>query len=219
MRKPWNVAGGSGNRFGSELPKQYVDLQGVPIFIRSIKAFKAVYSSITIILVIPKDQHTLVEQLLSKHSIQNVQLTTGGSSRYDSVKNGLAIAPQTGIIGVHDAVRPLVSEEVIRTCFETALEKGSAIPVLELENSIRKLGPEKSVSVNRADYKIVQTPQCFKAEWLHDSYSHKKKASFTDDASVVEIANYPIFLVEGNKANIKITTPTDLLIANAFLKQ
>lgn len=212
------VAGGSGSRFGAELPKQYVELGGIPIFIRSIQRFLEVYPAIHIILVVPAESHAQARGFLASYSLaERVQTTDGGASRYHSVKRGLALADRTGVIAVHDAVRPLVSKKVIKDCFDTSTAEGSAIPVLSMENSIRKITSDGNEALDRSAYRIVQTPQCFQAEWIHEAYDQQKKASFTDDASVVESANFPIFLVEGNKENIKITTPTDLLVANAFL--
>ncbi|MBX2844865.1 MAG: 2-C-methyl-D-erythritol 4-phosphate cytidylyltransferase [Saprospiraceae bacterium] len=212
------VAGGSGQRFGSEIPKQLHLLAGKPILVWSIEKFKQAYADMTIILVVHPSLEATIQDLLDKYHLKDVAIALGGATRTESVKHGLALAPKHGVIGIHDAVRPLVSESVIKNCYETAAEKGSAIPAIPMVNSIREVDVTgQSRVVDRTKYKMIQTPQCFRAEWLHEAYRQTKEASFSDDASVVQSANFSIFLVEGNVENIKITTPTDLLVANALI--
>ena len=143
----------------------------------------------------------------------------GGTTRFQSVKNGLRLVtnPQS-IVGIHDAARPFVSLQTIKNCFETATLKGNAIPCISLNDSIRKIKNKTNIAVNRNDYKIIQTPQCFLASIIKQAFNQPYNPLFTDDATVLESIGQTIFLVDGNIENIKITTPHDLLIANAFLK-
>ncbi|MGZ4038440.1 MAG: IspD/TarI family cytidylyltransferase, partial [Bacteroidia bacterium] len=150
---------------------------------------------------------------------KNICLCEGGDTRFHSVKNGLAhVKDSNGVVGIHDAARPLVSVETIRNCFETAAQKGNAVPVISLSESLRHIENNLSRAVNRSDYKIVQTPQCFKTGLIKTAFEQDYSSAFTDDATVAEQAGLKINLVEGNPENIKITTPADLVIANAFME-
>lgn len=213
------VAGGKGLRMGHELPKQFIEIKGLPVLMHTISRFKEAIQNIEIIVVLPKEQQDYWKELLTKHNFDiKHQIADGGETRYHSVKNGLALTcNKAALIAIHDGVRPFVSKSVILNCFQIANEKGCAIPVLPMIDSIRHYTESGSESVNREKYVIVQTPQTFKSEFIHDAYSVPYTPSFTDDASVVEAGGYPIILTEGNRENIKITTPFDLKIAEILL--
>lgn len=213
------VAGGSGKRFGSEIPKQFLELNGKPVILHTIEAFYNFDTEIEIILVLPEIHFDYWQQLKKQHdfSIPH-KVVGGGAERFHSVKNGLMAIETNGIVGIHDAVRPMVSAETLISCYAAAREFGNAIPVVAPADSIRKLTTESSKQVNRNEYRLVQTPQCFKTENILKAFEQEYSVSFTDDASVAEAAGQEIYLVEGNRENIKITTPQDLIIAEAFLK-
>lgn len=215
------VAGGKGLRMGNEIPKQFIPIGGVPILMRTIHAFYHFDADITIILALPADQQQYWYSLCREHHFEiPVTIVNGGETRYQSVKNALAEINTDGIIAVHDGVRPFISKNILALAYSTAAEKGSAIPVIPITDSIRKISiDETSFACNRSDYCLVQTPQVFKAEWLRQAYSTLFRPDFTDDASVVEQHGFNIFTINGQRENIKITTPFDLIIAEALLKQ
>lgn len=186
----------------------------------TIEAFYHADSSMQIIVVLPHEQITLWKNLCEQyHFSVNHLITEGGDTRFQSVKNGLKHTSSDGIIGVHDGVRPFVSEEVIKRCYAEAERYKAIVPVVDVVESVRKLLPDnKSISVKRNDYKLVQTPQVFEASILHRAYEQHYIPSFTDDASVVETMGTDIHLVQGNRENIKITTPFDLKIADSLLR-
>ncbi len=212
------VAGGKGLRMGADLPKQFLELAGLPVLMHTIKAFRQI-EDIHITLVLPADHMDYWATLCKFHqfSIPH-QLVEGGSSRFQSVKNGLASVPKEALVAIHDGVRPLVSTQVINDGFLTATEKGNAIAVVPLKDSLRKQELEKNFAVNRANYFLVQTPQTFQSNSIQEAYEAAADDNFTDDASVLEAQNKTIHLITGDYKNIKITTPEDLLIAEAFLR-
>ncbi len=212
------VAGGKGLRMGADLPKQFLELAGLPVLMHTIKAFRQV-EDIHINLVLPLDHMEYWATLCKFHqfSIPH-QLIEGGASRFQSVKNGLAGIPKDALVAIHDGVRPLVSTQVINDGFLTATEKGNAIAVVPLKDSLRKQEFEKNFAVNRANYFLVQTPQTFHSNSIQEAYEAAADDNFTDDASVLEAQNKTIHLIPGDYKNIKITTPEDLLIAEAFLR-
>jgi 2-C-methyl-D-erythritol 4-phosphate cytidylyltransferase len=204
---------------GSELPKQFIEVGGLPILMHTIGRFFAFDASMDIRVILPETQHEFWQQLCTKHHFAIPhQVCEGGKERFFSVKNGLDTLPDKGLVAVHDGVRPLVSNETIKRCFQKAEKTGAAIPVMPLCESLRQTTPDSSIAVDRNNYVSVQTPQVFSVELLKKAYHQKFDAHFTDDASVVEKLNHPIHLVEGNPENIKITRPMDLLIAEALLK-
>lgn len=212
------VAGGKGLRMGADLPKQFIELSGLPVLMHTLKAFRQV-DDIHITLVLPEDHMEYWSSLCKLHqfSIPH-QLVVGGDSRFQSVKNGLASIPKDALVAIHDGVRPLVSTQVINEAFLIAEEKGNAIAVVPLKDSLRKQELEKNFAVNRANYFLVQTPQAFQSKIIQDAYTAALDDNFTDDASVLEAQNIEINLIAGDYRNIKITTPEDLLIAEAFLR-
>lgn len=211
------VAGGKGLRMGGELPKQFIPVGGKPVLMRTMEAFYDSDSEIQIILVLPHSQQDYWGQLCRecRFSLPHV-IADGGETRFHSVKNGLALVKTPALVGVHDGVRPFVSPEVIARCYKLAAEKKAVVPVIEVVETVRRLTGDGSVAVNRDDYRLVQTPQVFDAELLKKAYGQAYTSLFTDDASVVEALGEPVFLTEGNKENIKITTPFDLKIATVL---
>lgn len=212
------VAGGKGLRMGTELPKQFLPIGGKPVLMRTLEAFYIYDSEIQIILVLPHSQQDYWQQLCREYlfSVPHA-IADGGETRFQSVKNGLALVNTPGLVGVHDGVRPFVSQEVISRCYDLAAEKKAVIPVIDVVETVRRLEREGSVTVSRDDYKLVQTPQVFDAELLKQAYNQPYTPHFTDDASVVEALGVPVVLTNGNRENIKITTPFDLKIATVLL--
>ncbi len=212
------VAGGKGLRMGTELPKQFLPIGGKPVLMRTLEAFYTYNSEIQLILLLPHSQQDYWKQLCREYhfSLPHV-VADGGETRFHSVKNGLALVNTPGLVGVHDGVRPFVSQEVISRCYDLAAEKKAVIPVIDVVETVRHLDGEGSVTVNRDDYKLVQTPQVFDVELLKQAYNQSYTPHFTDDASVVEALGVPVALTVGNRENIKITTPFDLKIATVLL--
>jgi 2-C-methyl-D-erythritol 4-phosphate cytidylyltransferase len=211
------VAGGIGTRMNSDIPKQFLEISGKPIVMHTIEKFYSFDRSITIILVLPEQHILLWHKLVEKHNFNiPLQLANGGETRFDSVKNGLKII-KNGIVAIHDAVRPFVSLETIKRAYETAISKGNAIPTIGINDSLRILDNYGNKPLNRNLIRIIQTPQCFEVTLIKKAYDQTFDSSFTDDASVLEKIGEEINLIEGNQENIKITHPTDLMIANTLL--
>jgi 2-C-methyl-D-erythritol 4-phosphate cytidylyltransferase len=214
------VAGGKGLRMGGELPKQFLLLAGKPILMHTLEQFYLYDSAIKLVLVLPLDHQTYWKELCEAHQfIVPHQIAPGGETRFHSVRNGLQCVQTKGIVAIHDGVRPFVSQQVITRCFEQASLTGSAIPVLDMVESVRQYEGEGSRSVDRSRYCLVQTPQAFESTILLKSYEQSFSPQFTDDASVVESAGYTVTLVVGNKENCKITTPFDLILGACLLDQ
>ena len=215
------VAGGKGLRMGCELPKQFLPIGGKPVLMRTIEAFYAYNPEIRIILVLPRNQQSYWNELCRKHDFSIPHhIADGGETRFHSVLNGLSLIPDEGIVALHDGVRPLTAHRVIENCFHVAEEKGGAIPVLPLTDSLRQIFPDKSSkAVDRTAFVAVQTPQTFRVEEIKKAYKLPYNDTFTDDASVYEAAGYIPELVEGNRENLKITLPVDLAIAEIGLKE
>ncbi len=214
------VAGGTGQRFGSSVPKQFLPLKGLPVLMHTLHIFHTFNSSIRFIVTLPIDYIEVWQSLCQeyKFSIEH-KITTGGETRFHSVLNGLNCIEGEGIVAVHDAVRPLVSKDTLQRCFETAARLGNAVPVITPADSIRELNGNSSRLVNRDTFVMVQTPQVFSIKLLKEAYKQPFNPEFTDDASVLEKKGNKIILVEGNRENIKITTQTDMLIAEALIKR
>ncbi|GAB3194339.1 2-C-methyl-D-erythritol 4-phosphate cytidylyltransferase [Pontibacter aydingkolensis] len=211
------VAGGSGTRMQHDLPKQFIEVAGKPILMHTIERFYKYNSAVRLIVVLPQEQLTSWRELCRKHSFKLFHMTVaGGTTRFGSVKNGLDAVMGDGLIAVHDGVRPFVDVETIKGAYEAAAKYGSAVVAVPPKDSIRELTGEGSRAVPRAKYKMVQTPQVFQASILRKAYEQSEQEYFTDDASVVESIGQPITLVEGSYRNIKITTPEDLILAEAF---
>ena len=215
------VAGGSGSRMKSELPKQFLEIEKIPIIIRAINCFLKYDASVKVIVSVHENYKTLLEGLLQKFSLQeaSIQITLGGETRFHSVKNGLdLIEEEDSLVGIHDAARPFVSQQTIQNCFETAMKKGNAVPAIAVSESMRKVSNNINHSINRNEYKIIQTPQCFLTSKIKAAFAQEYTSAFTDDATVLEHLGENINLVEGNEENIKITSPHDLIIAAALAK-
>ena len=217
MRYSLIVAGGSGTRMGSTEPKQFLLLKGRPLLMHTIEKFSDVSNEIAVVLPSSWIDHwknlTKKHHFLTKHII-----VEGGERRSDSVKAGLeTFTGIDGIVAVHDAVRPLLSRNLIRKLFETAEEKGNAIPVIPVGDSVRMISENENHAVDRSRFVLVQTPQCFSLMQLKDAFMQTGSDGFTDEASMMENAGVSINLVQGEAANIKITLPSDLLFAENFI--
>jgi 2-C-methyl-D-erythritol 4-phosphate cytidylyltransferase len=212
------VAGGSGSRMQTELPKQFLEINGKPILMHTLEKFAM--DSIELILVLNVDYHEYWNNLCIKHSFTiPYTLVKGGNTRYQSVKNALALIKEKSVVAIHDAVRPLIKSDTILEAYTHAELHGNAILAVPSKDSIRKMQNEVSVAVPREDYFLVQTPQVFMSDVLIKAYKEPFRNEFSDDASVVEYAGQKIHLMQGDSANIKITYPEDLLIAQALLKK
>ena len=213
------VAGGKGLRMGSDIPKQFLPIGGKPVLMRTMMRFREALPEVNIILVLPKTQQDYWQELCRQYEFSlPYQLAEGGQTRFHSVQNGLALVPDNavGVVGVHDGVRPFPSIDVIHNCYETARTKKAVIPVIPVVETVRKICNSTSVTVPRDEYRLVQTPQCFDIQLLKAANRQPYNDGFTDDASVVEAFGFDITLVEGNRENIKITTPYDLKIAEVL---
>jgi 2-C-methyl-D-erythritol 4-phosphate cytidylyltransferase len=208
------VAGGSGKRMGTGMPKQFLELSGKPVLMHTIERFRSFNDSIEIITVLPENQLRFWTELQEKYSF-NVShtLVKGGKSRFFSVRNGLEFVDVPGLVAIHDGVRPFVSTETLRRCFDTAEKLGNAIPVIAPSDTLRMLTKTGNAPLNRQNVRQVQTPQVFRAEIIKKAYLQDYLPEFTDDATVLEKTGVEIILVEGNRENIKITNPEDLVIA------
>ena len=235
------VAGGKGLRMGSDIPKQFLPIGGKPVLMRTLERFREYSPTLQIILVLPKAQQEYWKELCQKYNFTVAyQLADGGETRFHSVQHGLALIPDDaeGVVGVHDGVRPFPSIAVICRCYETAREKKAVIPVIPVVETIRHIlaadkhgqtrsleksavvrYKKESVTVPRDEYRLVQTPQTFDIQLLKAANRQPNNDGFTDDASVVESYGHAITLVEGNRENIKITTPFDITIAEALLQK
>jgi 2-C-methyl-D-erythritol 4-phosphate cytidylyltransferase len=213
------VAGGRGLRMGSELPKQFLLLGGKPVLMHTIEAFYRYDADIQVVLVLPRDHQDYWKSLCSSYHFEIPhRIVDGGETRFHSVRNGLQVIGGTGLVGVHDGVRPFVSKEVIERCYLEAEQKQAVIPVVEVVETVRHLQGDESSTVPRNEYRLVQTPQVFSVPLLKKAYLQPYSPSFTDDASVVESFGEKVFLTEGNRENIKITTPFDLIIGKAWVE-
>ena len=213
------VAGGIGKRMQSEIPKQFLNVAGKPILIHTFEHFLNYSKDIKITLVLPDPYIDFWKSLCKRFSFEvDHKVVEGGQTRFNSVKNGLKEIHNGSLVAIHDGVRPLVAKNTLDRVFEKAEETGNAIPVVKINESLRKISDQNSFFVNRREYRLVQTPQCFHAELIKQAYQQDFKEEFTDDATVVEAMGIKINLVEGNIENIKITRPDDIKIAEAFLK-
>ena len=216
------LAGGKGLRMGSDIPKQFLPVGGLPVLMHTIRRFREYDASLHIILVLPKAQQDYWKRLCEKYQFDiDYAVADGGATRFHSIKNGLQLIPdeEQGVVAVHDGVRPFPAVGVIRDCFEAARQTGAAIPVIPVMETIRHLEykVQRSKTVPRDEYRLVQTPQAFDIQLHKRAYAQEYNDGFTDDASVVESLGHPITLVNGNRENIKITTPFDLTIAEALI--
>ena len=214
------VAGGSGSRMKSALPKQFMELAGKPVLMHTLQKFYDYDAAIDLILVLPEAQMDDWKILCSVHNFRIPhQLVPGGATRFHSVKQGLSILQEEGLVAIHDGVRPLVNAQTIENVYTLAAQKGNTIPSIPLNDSIRKVSGAHNESVLRSDYRLIQTPQCFLVSAIKQAHQQEYKESFTDCASVYEAHGGKINLVEGNPENIKITTPSDFIVAESFVNK
>lgn len=213
------VAGGKGLRMNSDLPKQFMELKGTPVLMRTLSAFFLADDQIRIIVVLPVSHQALWKKLIKTHKFEVPhQVVSGGASRFQSVRNGLEAIRGDGLVAIHDGVRPLVSAAIINSCYEIAGKEGSAVPVVPSKDSLRLKTDSGSQAVERSRYVLVQTPQTFQVNLIRESYAQKENNQFTDDASVFEAAGNSVCLVEGDYKNLKITTPGDITIAECLME-
>ncbi len=214
------VAGGTGARMNSKIAKQFLLLSGKPILIHTFEAFYRYDPAMQFILVLFPGLKSQWMEMVGAFDFQiDHTVVGGGEERFHSVRNGLAaLNPDVEIVAIHDAVRPLVSQETIKRCMEAAETFGGAIPALPVLDTIRKMEGKTSYTIPRHQLVAVQTPQCFKVENIREAYRAEYDMAFTDDASVATSANFPVELVDGNRSNMKITTSDDLTIAEALLR-
>lgn len=214
------VAGGKGERMQGTLPKQFILIHDRPVLYYTIRSFLEAYPDMQVIVVLPEAHLATGKSTVSTYfSDAFVQFTEGGATRFHSVKNGLQLIREDAVIFVHDGVRCLTDTELIQRCYEEALVKGSAVPVIECRDSVRMTTPEGNSSVDRAALKLVQTPQTFLSTILLPAYQQEYRTGFTDEATVVEAAGHQIHLTEGSAENIKLTLPIDLIIAAELLQK
>ena len=212
------VAGGSGRRMGGTVPKQYLKLKGKAVLIHTLERFYAFDPQIKMVVVLAADHLGLWDKIASSSEVARfTEVVIGGETRHNSVRNGLKMIPDSCLVGIHDAVRPLVSQETIKRCYSAARESGSGIPVMEMEESVRMLHAGGSENLVRANLRRVQTPQVFRSEQIREAYDACDKTSLTDDASVYEALHGQVTLVPGNPENIKITKAIDLELASLII--
>lgn len=212
------VAGGSGRRMGGALPKQFMMLDNEPILARSINRMHEALPAAEIVVVLPEEHVELWKNIAARFDVARHKIALGGKERFHSVKNGLAaLSDEVSIVGIHDAVRPLASKKLIIKLFLEAENSTAVIPVVAPIDSYRIVEGDDSRIIDRSALRMVQTPQLFQAEALRKAYEQPFSATFTDDASVMEAAGHKVTLVEGERENIKITTPSDMLIAEAII--
>ncbi|MEZ5070066.1 MAG: 2-C-methyl-D-erythritol 4-phosphate cytidylyltransferase [Bacteroidales bacterium] len=212
------VAAGRGQRMGSETPKQFLELKGKPLLVHSLERFRDFDPGIRMVVVLGNGMEPFWEPVLKAHPwLHEVTLATGGTERSNSVRNGLAVMSGVEVVGIHDAVRPLVSRDTLERTYAHAAQHGSAIPAVDMEDSVRRLTGRGSEAVDRSTLKRIQTPQVFQLHRIREAYDFVGEQVFTDDAAVYEACYGSVDLVKGNRENLKITTPADLRLAEALL--
>ena len=214
------VAGGNGTRMNSTMPKQFLLLKGKPILYYTIQTFLQSYDDLNIILVLPEEYIAAGQEIIDAFfDYKRIQITAGGRTRFHSVQNGLALVTEESMVFVHDGVRCLLTKELVKRCYEAAIESGSAIPVVDCKDSVRIIKGELNEAIDRTRVKLVQTPQTFHSKILLPAFKIDYKDKFTDEATVVEAFGLNVNLVEGEENNIKITKPADLIVAAQLLAE
>jgi len=214
------VAGGSGQRMGTQVPKQFLLLHGRPVLWYTLNVFLRAYEDLDIILVAPEEHmETARAMIYATEEPHRIRMIGGGATRWHSVRNGLQPIREDAVIFVHDGVRCLLSTELVHSCYEQAILLGSAIPVIDSRDSVRVITGEDSAAIERSRVKLVQTPQTFRSNILLPAYAQEYQESFTDEASVVEAHGGKVFLITGEVNNIKITTPIDLIVAGKIIEE
>lgn len=213
------VAGGTGSRMNNVTPKQFLLLQGKPVLYYTIHAFLQAYDDLDIILVLPEEHVAAGQEIIDAFFDYNrIKITIGGRTRFHSVQNGLQLVTEESIVFVHDAVRCLVSIDLIKRCYDAAIENGSAIPVIDSKDSVRIITDDGNEALERSLVKLVQTPQTFHSKILLPAFNIDYKDKFTDEATVVEAFGLKVQLVTGEENNFKITRPVDLVLAEFIVK-
>ncbi len=214
------VAGGNGTRMNSTMPKQFLLLKGKPILYYTIQTFLKSYDDLNIILVLPEEYIAAGQEIIDAFfDYKRIQITAGGRTRFHSVQNGLELVTEESMVFVHDGVRCLLTKELVKRCYEAAIESGSAIPVVDCKDSVRIIKGELNEAIDRTRVKLVQTPQTFHSKILLPAFKIDYKDKFTDEATVVEAFGLNVNLVEGEENNIKITKPADLIVAEQLLTE
>lgn len=214
------VAGGSGTRMGGSLPKQFLLLKDKPVLYYSIKAFLDAYADMQIILVLPVEYTDMGQEIIDAYfDKEQIRISTGGDTRFQSVKNGLQLIEEEAIVFVHDGVRCLLTSQLIHRCYAKAVETGSAIPAIPSKDSVRLITEEGNDAVDRNKVMLIQTPQTFHSKILLPAFQIDYKDKFTDEATVAEAYGLKLSLVEGEETNIKITKPVDMLLAESILEE
>ena len=212
-------AGGTGSRMQSDLPKQFLLLNEVPVIIHTLRLFLAVDGIEKIIVPVADVWKDYFNELKLKYELPStIETVTAGETRFHSVKNALKVLPDEGMVSIHDAAQPLASKELIEKCFSVTVEKGNAVAAIPLRDSVYKIKKGETKSMNRNNYRLAQTPQCFLLSEIKKAFKQEYQKSFTDDASVYEAAEYKVNLTEGENTNFKITNAEDLLFAEIILK-
>lgn len=212
------AAAGNGSRMNNEIPKQYIEINGKPMIVWTLEAFKLFIEIDQIIIVISKFHEQYWDEITKYYpQFKKCKVTFGGPTRFHSIKSGLKYVPINTLVAIHDAARPMVNKKTIEDCFKVTENKGNAIPVISCNESLRQKTGNHNKWINRDEIKIVQTPQIFKSEILKDAYQLTYDEFFTDDASIVEKYGMNINLTEGNPENIKVTTNFDLRLASLIL--
>lgn len=213
------VAGGSGQRMGGAIPKQFLKMGGKPVLMHTLEAFHMADFSIELIITLPKEEINFWKDLCEWHSdFTPHTIVEGGETRYHSVKNALQNVKENALVAIHDGVRPHISKELILKSYEIAQESGSAICSVKMKDSVRQVQGNESHNIDRSSLRTIQTPQTFQSDLIKQAYAQGYSQNFTDDASVAEAFGHNVTLMEGAYENIKITTPEDLIIAEAILK-
>lgn len=215
------VAGGSGTRMKSSVPKQFMMLNGIPVICHTVAVFISAFSDLHIVLVLPKIYLDEGRRLVESHfpGLNNISIVEGGETRFHSVKNGLSAVQKDSIVFVHDAVRCLLTENLIQRLYESTLEKGNAVPMILSKDSVRMIDENANKAIDRNKLALIQTPQVFKGEMLIDAFNADYRDGFTDEASVVEAAGFSINLIPGEENNLKLTQPIDWVVAEKILAQ
>jgi 2-C-methyl-D-erythritol 4-phosphate cytidylyltransferase len=212
------VAGGSGSRMNTALPKQFLLINGKPVLYYTINTFLEAYDDLEVLLVLPEEYISAGQEIIDAFfDYKRIKITTGGSKRFYSVQNGLKLITEESIVFVHDGVRCLLSTDLVKRCYEAAMKFGSAIPVIDSKDSVRILTVEGNEPVDRSTIKLIQTPQTFHSKILLPAFAIDYKDKFTDEATVVEAFGLKVHLVPGEENNIKITKPVDLIFAEKIL--
>jgi 2-C-methyl-D-erythritol 4-phosphate cytidylyltransferase len=214
------VAGGTGTRMNNSVPKQFLLLNNKPVLFYTIDTFLKAYDDMKIVLVLPEEHVAAGQEIIDAFfDYSRIKITIGGRTRFHSVQNGLALVKEESIVFVHDAVRCLVTTDLIKRCYDVAIEYGSAIPVIDSKDSVRIVTGKGNEAIERSTVKLVQTPQTFHSKILLPAFNIDYKDKFTDEATVVEAFGLKVQLVEGEEDNIKITKPADLIVAEQILRE